>query len=77
MFKAMVGAVVIAQIAFSAAADVLEVPGQFSTIQAAIDAADNGDDILIAAGTYRELLDGRNKSLTFIGAGAGQTVLSG
>ena len=61
----------------SAWADELHVPAQYPTIQAAINAAIDGDEIVIAPGTYRELLDGRNKSLTYTGAGMGLTVLSG
>lgn len=36
--------------------------GTYSTIQAAVDAAGNGDTIEIAAGTYREqvTVDGKN-----------------
>ncbi|MEO0629596.1 MAG: hypothetical protein AAFY46_02570, partial [Planctomycetota bacterium] len=36
----------------SADADVLNVPGDFPTIQAALDAAQNGDEIVLAPGTY-------------------------
>lgn len=47
-----------------------------ATIQAAINAATSGDHIEVAAGTFQEdvLV---NKPLTLIGAGPGQTVLSG
>lgn len=58
-------------------AEPLYVPGQYPTIQAAIDAAQTGDEIHIAPGIYRELLDPENKSLTLIGAGPDQTILSG
>lgn len=58
-------------------AEPLHVPAVYPTIQSAIDAAGPGDEIHIAAGVYREILEPGNKSLTLIGAGAGQTVLSG
>lgn len=63
--------------AFNALAEPLHVPSQFPTIQSAIEAAQPGDEIHIAPGTYRELLSADNKSLTLIGAGPGQTILSG
>jgi len=34
-------------------AAMLQVPGQYPTIQAAVDAAQNGDTVIIAPGTYR------------------------
>ena len=52
-------------------------PGDFTTIQAAVNAAVNGDTIQIAAGTYREQVTINGKDLTVHGAGdgAGGTII--
>jgi len=56
----------------------LYVPGTYSTIQAAIDAAaSSGDIIVVASGPYPEAITIDNKSLTIQGAGAGSSVISG
>jgi parallel beta-helix repeat protein len=52
------------------AATIRHVPGDYPTIQAAVNAASDGDTIIVAAGTYRENVD-LNKSLTLKGAQAG------
>jgi hypothetical protein len=44
------------------------VPGVYASIQAAIDAAADGDAIYIAAGTYREQLTIRDKQVDLLGA---------
>ncbi len=62
----------------TASAAVLRVPEDHTTIQAAIDAAGNTDEIWIGEGTYLETLDLRGKSLTLLGiAGADVTIIDG
>jgi len=49
----------------------LHVPSEYSTIQAAINAASPGDTIIVAAGTYSEAYVTITKSITLEGANAG------
>ncbi len=71
-----------------ASGDVLHVPGQYPTIQEAVDAAQYGDEIEIAAGTYDDVTHYANlpndstlcvvvlkPGLTLRGAGIGQTII--
>jgi len=46
------------------AQDTLNVPGEYSTIQAAINAATNGDVVLVAEDTYYENIDFIGKAIT-------------
>jgi parallel beta-helix repeat protein len=50
------------------------VPNDFETIQEAIDAADEGDIIIVLPGTYSEQIT-ISKSLTIIGSGAKSTII--
>lgn len=52
----------------------INVPGNYSTIQAAIDAAQPGDIIHLAAGRYAETLS-INKSLSVVGSGSSNCVV--
>lgn len=58
-------------------ADTLQVPDAYPTIQAAIDAAVDGDVVLIAPGTYQESFDVQGKSIELRGDGvAAEVILS-
>ena len=54
----------------------INVPGDYATIQAAINAAGAGDTINVAAGTYTESLT-INKALRIQGAGSATTTING
>ena len=61
------GAVVVAAVALisrPATAEIINVPADYSTIQSAIDAALEGDEIVVAEGTYFESLDFLGKAIT-------------
>ncbi|MEM7260499.1 MAG: right-handed parallel beta-helix repeat-containing protein [Planctomycetota bacterium] len=61
-----------------ASAAELNVPADFATIQGAIDAAVDGDSVVVAAGTYSETIDFLGKSITVVGAaGAEMTTIDG
>src|SRR5262249_31316089 len=53
----------------SARAATINVPADYPTIQAAIDAAVNGDEILVAPGTYVESIDFKGKTITVRSSG--------
>ena len=55
----------------------IDVPATFATIQAAINAAGDGDFIRVAAGVYSENILIKSKSISLRGAGIGQTIVLG
>lgn len=61
----------------SATSNTWNVPGDFATIQDAIDGATSGDVILVGAGSYAEAIIIDAKNLTITGAGAGSSIITG
>ena len=58
--------------------DTLLVPGEFATIQGCIDAAIEGDECVVASGTYQENIDFLGKAITVRSAsGPASTVIDG
>ena len=53
----------------SAQADTLNVPGDYETIQAAIDDAVNGDEIEVGPGTYNEAINYLGKAVRLYSSG--------
>jgi predicted outer membrane repeat protein len=59
-------------------ADTLNVPGDFPFIQTAIDAAQNGDSVVVEAGTYSERIDFLGKAISISSvSGSSNTIIDG
>ena len=77
MLSATLGAWIVAP-ATAFAATTLNVPGAYPTIQAAINAAGDGDLVLVAPGTYVERIDFLHKNITVQSSGGRDvTVIDG
>ena len=56
---------------------VLAVPGDYTTIQLAIDNAINGDRITVGSGTFTENIDFQGKEIEIVGNGPGNSIIDG
>jgi len=59
------------------ALDALQVPQEYPTIQAAVDAAEPGDLVLVDEGTYKEAVDVTTADLTIRGVDRNKVILDG
>jgi len=67
-----------ASISAITAAITIHVPADQPTIQAAIDAANNGDTVLVSSGTYKENIDFHGKAITLVSQnGPAATIIDG
>jgi len=76
MHRSIASAIVLGTASLSFAAT-LEVPGDYATIQSAVDAAVDGDIVNIASGTYAEQVDITGKAIELRGEGSSSTTLDG
>lgn len=71
-------AIAILSISTLCLASTIHIPGNYSTIQAGINAAVDGDIVLVASGTYMENIDFKGKKITVVSeAGPEDTVIDG
>ncbi len=60
----------------SVSATIVNVPGDYVTIQEGIDASVDGDTVLVGSGTYLDSINIQNKSLTLMGMDSSATIIS-
>jgi hypothetical protein len=76
--RAVLTALFVAGAAAVAHGSTINVPGDYPTIQAAIDAAGSGDVVLVAPGTYQEHIDFHGKGIAVRSSGGPSvTIISG
>ena len=81
--RALAGLVLISILVCGASAKVLNVPDEYTTIQAGIDAASDGDTVLVAPGVYAECISFLGKNITVTGTDpndssiVGYTIING
>jgi len=76
MMRATILLLILCAMPVIAQSAVIEVPKDYTTIQAAIDAAVKGDTVLVAPGTYVENIDFKGKAIT-VKSRAGAPVIDG